>query len=105
MIMSDNSMVNLDNLALMVMEAGVQKAMNMTLDSSRKRAYALAVKTIAVQIKNNQALTSEQQESVLKLIYHSRDNKRTMGTMRKILSEIGSQLEYKQHEILDQNKL
>lgn len=105
MIMSDNSIVNLDNLALTVMEAGIRKAMNSTLDSDRKRVYCLAVKTIAVKIKNNQALTSEQQDSVLKLIYHDQEHKSTMSSMRSILSELGSTLEYKQHEVLPNAKL
>lgn len=105
MVMSDNSIVNLDNLALTVMEAGIRKAMNSTLDSARKRSYALAVKTIAVQIKNNQALNPEQQESVLNLIYHDQSHKASMGNMRKILREVGSTLEYKQHEVLPNAKL
>ena len=105
MVMSDNSVVNLDNLALTIMEAGIRKAMNSTYDSSRKRAYALAVKSIAVKVKNNQALTPEQQDSVLKLIYHDQSHKASMGNMRKILSEIGSTLEYKQHKVLPNAKL
>lgn len=105
MVMSDNSIVNLDNLALVVMEAGIRKAKNSTHDVDRKRAYAQSVKSIAVQIKNNQALTPEQQESVLNLIYHDQTHKASMGNMRKILREIGSTLEYKQHEVLPNAKL
>lgn len=105
MVMSDNSIVNLDNLALVVMEAGIRKAMSSTHDSDRKRAYALAVKTIAIKIKNNEALTPEQQASVLNLIYHDQDHKSSMGNMRKILAEVGSTLEYKQHEVLPNAKL
>ncbi|QYN80159.1 hypothetical protein [Kosakonia phage 305] len=105
MVMSDNSIVNLDNLALVVMEAGIRKAKNSTRGADRKRAYAQAVKSIAVQIKNNQALTPEQQESVLNLIYHDQTHKASMGNMRKILREIGSTLEYKQHEVLPNAKL
>lgn len=105
MVMSDNSIVNLDNLALVVMEAGIRKAKNSTYDAPRKRAYAQAVKSIAIQIKNNQALTPEQQESVLNLIYHDQTHKASMGNMRKILREIGSTLEYKQHEVLPNAKL
>lgn len=105
MVMSDNSVVNLDNIALLLMEAAVRKATVSTQESARKRAYVLAVKTIAVKIKNNQALTSEQQKSCLDLIYHDQSNKTTMGGMRKILSEIGSTLEYKQHKVVANAKL
>lgn len=105
MIMTDNSIVNLDNIALLLMEAGIRKAMNSPQNNARKREYALAVKSIAVKIKNNQALTSEQQKSCLNLIYHDQSNKATMGSMRKILAEIGSDLEYKQHKVVANAKL
>lgn len=105
MIMSDNSIVNLDNLALIVMEAAVKKATLSTWDAARRLAYCRAVKTIALQIKANQALSEAQQASVLNLIYNDREHRSTMGGMRRILSEIGSTLEYKQHEILANAKL
>lgn len=106
MIMSDNSMVNLDNLALVVMEAGIRKGLaHGRIDEGKGRQYVLAVKSIALQIKNNQALTPEQQESVLNLIYHDQTHKSSMGGMRKILREVGSTLEYKQHEVLPNAKL
>lgn len=105
MVMSDNSVVNLDNIALVVMEAAVRKAKNSTHDDARKLAYCSAVKTIALKIKNNQALTSEQQASVLALVYHDQEHKSTMGGFRRILSEIGSTLEYKQHEVVQNAKL
>jgi hypothetical protein len=107
MITSDNTILNLDNLALMLMETAIRNCSEEGVDisSGKGKDYVLAVKSIALKIKANQALAPTIQERVLDIIYRYRPHKATMGSMRKILSEIGSELEYVQHKVLKNEKL
>lgn len=89
MIMSDGSLVNLQNVARCIMEAGLRKVQEIP-DSDRKRSYLLAVRTSAMSIKAGQKVPEERIEALLALIYHGQEHKATMRSMRKILQEIGN---------------
>ena len=89
MIMSDGSLVNLQNVARCIMEAGLRKVQGLP-DNDRKRSYLLAVRTTAMSIKAGQKVPEERIEALLALIYHDQEHKATMRSMRKILQEIGN---------------
>ena len=103
LIMQNNAIVNLDNIARMVMESAIRRVE--FIDAARKKKYLLAVRNIADKIKMNQELTSVERDSTLKLIYLHREEKSTMGEMRRILAELGSTREYVQHKVAQNAKL
>lgn len=107
MIMQDNSMVNTDNLALSFMETAIRNCVEegMDIKIGQGLKYLRAVKSIALKIKDNQALSEDIQTRVLEIMYRHRAHKGTMGNMRRILAELGSTREYVQHEIVKNDKL
>lgn len=105
LVMESNAVVNLDNIARMVMESAIRRVEFIDTDAARKKGYLLAVRNIVDKIKTNQELTSAERDSTLKLIYLHREEKSTMGEMRRILSELGSTREYVQHKVLPNAKL
>lgn len=90
--MQNGSLVNTDNLALTVMQAGIRKMRKSSYDEPRQRAYLKAVRLVVDMIKAQQKLTQEQQESIVALIYHDQTERGTMNEMRKILREIGHEI-------------
>ena len=105
LVMQNNAIVNLDNIARMVMESAIRRVEFIDSDAARKKKYLLAVRNIADKIKMNQELTSVERGSTLKLIYMHREEKSTMGEMRRILAELGSTREYVQHKVVQNAKL
>ncbi|QIN95972.1 hypothetical protein MN04_00183 [Escherichia phage MN04] len=107
MIMQDNSIVNTGNLALSFMETAIRncKDEGVVITSGKGLEYLKAVKSIALKIKDNQALSPVVQEKVLEILYRHREHKSTMGSMRRILAELGSTREYVQHEVVKNDKL
>lgn len=103
--MESNAVVNLDNIARMVMESAIRRAEFIDADAARKKGYLLAVRNTVDKIKTNQELTSAERDSTLKLIYLHREEKSTMGEMRRILAELGSTREYVQHKVVPNAKL
>lgn len=103
--MESNAVVNLDNIARMVMESAVRRVEFIDADAARKKGYLLAVRNTVDKIKTNQELTSAERDSTLKLIYLHREEKSTMGEMRRILAELGSTREYVQHKVVPNAKL
>lgn len=107
MIMQDNSIVNTDNLALSFMETAIRNctAEGIVTTSGKGLEYLKAVKSIALKIKANQALSEDTQARILDIMYRHRVHKSTMGNMRRILAELGSTREYVQHEVVKNDKL
>lgn len=105
LIMESNAVVNLDNIARMVMESAIKRVEFIDADAARKKGYLLAVRNTVDKIKMNQELTSAERDSTLKLIYLHREEKSTMGEMRRILAELGSTHEYVQHKVVPNAKL
>lgn len=103
--MESNAVVNLDNIARMVMESAIRRVEFIDADAARKKGYLLAVRNTVDKIKTNQELTSAERDSTLKLIYLHREEKSTMGEMRRILAELGSTREYVQHKVVPNAKL
>lgn len=103
--MESNAVVNLDNIARMVMESAIKRVEFIDADAARKKGYLLAVRNTVDKIKTNQELTSAERDSTLKLIYLHREEKSTMGEMRRILAELGSTREYVQHKVVPNAKL
>lgn len=103
--MESNAVVNLDNIARMVMESAIRRVEFIDAGAARKKGYLLAVRNTVDKIKMNQELTSAERDSTLKLIYLHREEKSTMGEMRRILAELGSTREYVQHKVVPNAKL
>lgn len=103
--MESNAVVNLDNIARMVMESAIRRVEFIDSDADRKKRYLMTVRNTVDKIKMNQELTSAERDSTLKLIYLHREEKSTMGEMRRILAELGSTREYVQHKVVPNAKL
>ena len=65
LVMQNNAIVNLDNIARMVMESAIRRVEFIDSDAARKKKYLLAVRNIADKIKMNQELTSVERDSTL----------------------------------------
>lgn len=87
------------------MESAIRRVEFIDADAARKKGYLLAVRNTVDKIKMNQELTSAERDSTLKLIYLHREEKSTMGEMRRILAELGSTREYVQHKVVPNAKL
>ncbi|WKW87964.1 hypothetical protein pzkkv8_122 [Klebsiella phage pzk-kv8] len=105
LIMENNAIVNLDNIARMVMESAIKCAKLSTYDENIKKSYLKTVRAVVDKIKANKELTSAERDSTLKHIYLHREEKSTMGEMRRILAELGSTREYVQHKVVPNAKL
>lgn len=105
LVMQNNAIVNLDNIARMVMESAINCAKLSTYDETVKRSYLKTIRATVDKIKANKELTSAERDCILKLIYLNREEKSTMGEMRLILAELGSTREYVQHKVVPNAKL